>query len=628
VTEDFTPRILLRRYFFSGWAFLIPYLCFYLLYYLLKWPVNPGSGRHLPSLLHVYWALHLIHVILGLLALRACRQDFALSTLHAKSPVFRPLTSALWPLVSGLLPWFLLGLIFYIPGVYLEWPSDPWEHLRRINEWHICQTVGNHSTWLKSSYFIPYSLVGWAFGLRQLFWLDFYYTGICLLLCWQYYRFARVIGLGERASLVFVILQAILFGNNIFSFYRYYGISSSIYAQLGAIALTRLGLELAQQLPARPARWLQTLGCAALLGLFTAFNHIQGIGIAALGLAAVATWRLIEWKRSAGWILLATVILLSLATVRWYPRHPAIDAIYRPQGWLSPWFGFNILSLSSLAGDRMLQIIGVVGLINLAASLPLLRRNHLAGWLTIMPVFALCLPCVAIPFAGLLAQHGGEINIITFQRMLFAIPTGLALVSLGTGIITYWAEKSHGTSCRAFFAFALAIGGLLILTTISPNSPSYNHFWHTLDQTPADLRMHDVIGSSKTLSAQQDGKKLRLVTTVNIGYVLQAIGFGNALYVYRGISSPIADSANSTIRAISDPQYYGSRLYIPTTRELYTANSLAGQLSGHWPSRQVASDYAAGPELEAAAINAGCTKLEGSGGALYRLGRGSTSEGK
>jgi len=223
---------LLRRYFYSGWAFFMPYLFFYLLYYWRKWPVNPGASSHIPPLLHVYGALHVINVILGLLALRTWWSE-------AKSgfPDF-PLSR-----FSAFLPWALLALIFYIPGAYLEWPSDPWEHLRRINEWHIDQTVGIHSAWPKSSYFLAYSLLSRAFGLQQLFWLNFYYTGICLLLCWQYYRLARVVGLGERASLVFVILQAIMFGNNIFSFYRYYGISSSIYAQLGAVALTRLGIE-------------------------------------------------------------------------------------------------------------------------------------------------------------------------------------------------------------------------------------------------------------------------------------------------------------------------------------------------------------------------------------------------
>ncbi|NBR59819.1 MAG: hypothetical protein EBT89_11765, partial [Opitutaceae bacterium] len=85
-------------YFRSGWAFLIPYLAAYLLYAWLKWPVNPvaagsstvGGGQlavsaigalpstahgllstGVPCLLHVYWTLHAINLVLGGLALRA-----------------------------------------------------------------------------------------------------------------------------------------------------------------------------------------------------------------------------------------------------------------------------------------------------------------------------------------------------------------------------------------------------------------------------------------------------------------------------------------------------------------------------------------------------------------------------
>lgn len=266
---------ILRRYFYSGWAFLIPYLAVYLLYYATRWPVNAAGSNiasadvspspslpvspssFIPCLLHVYWVLHAIHAILAGFALWGwwssyCSKNQGPSTkcqnTDASPP--SPLEVERWTFGVGrsalairLAPWALLALLFYIPGVYLEWPSDPWEHLRRINEWRVLDTVGAHSSWMKSAYFIPYSLLSWCIGLRQLFWLDFYYTGICLLLCWQYYRFSRACGLGERSSMVFVIIQALLFGNNIFSFYRYYGISSSIYAQLGAIAFTRSFLE-------------------------------------------------------------------------------------------------------------------------------------------------------------------------------------------------------------------------------------------------------------------------------------------------------------------------------------------------------------------------------------------------
>ena len=122
---------------------------------------------------------------------------------------------------SAFLPWFLLALLFYIPGVYLEFPADPWDHYARINEWTWLHTVGEHTAWAKSSYFLAYSLLGRiAPPTPQLFWLDFYYTGACLLLCWQYYRLARAVGLGERASFIFVLVQAFSFGNNIFGFYR------------------------------------------------------------------------------------------------------------------------------------------------------------------------------------------------------------------------------------------------------------------------------------------------------------------------------------------------------------------------------------------------------------------------
>jgi len=656
----------IRRYFSSGWAFLIPYLTAYLLYYWLKWPVNPAdagvkvrvaseSGTWVPCLLHVYWILHAVNVGLAAVALVswwreqeagdrrqekgdgrqeagdrrqssdgltqrredakalpagfsqevakageekpiACKQaptaslppvkwlglrflrflDFTISRSSSRFPAF-PLSrfaAALLPspfslLLQRIAPWFLLALVFYIPGVYLEWPADPWDHYARINEWSWLHTVGEHSGWAKSSYFLAYSFLGQISPpTRQLFWLDFYYTGCCLLLCWQYYRLARVVGLGERASMLFVILQAVLFGNNIFGFYRYYGISSSIFAQIGAVALTRVAIEYASQkfqvprlkfqgtgaspsvtslntedaestesagilghekaqdntkalvpffarlcaflrqkqsaqppaqlasessaisvlksgsvgslgldtpaahgavaaeqaptvscfppsafrfssdLPSPVSCLLRAAACAALLAALIAFNHVQGLGIAGLGLLAVAIWRLIDWKRSMVWWLAAGALVLSVIAILWFPRDPAL-AGYVHDGWLTSWYGFNLFAFRLPVGDRTLQIVGVLGLVNLAAGLLLLRRNSLVGWLTLTPLLALCLPFIAIPFAGALARHGDLINIITFQRMLFAIPSGLAIVALGAQIagdkFQVLRLKVHGT---------------------------------------------------------------------------------------------------------------------------------------------------------------------------------------
>ena len=615
----------LVAYFRSGWAFLIPYLAAYLLYAWLKWPVNPvaagsspvdggqlavsaigalpstvtPSTAHsllstgVPCLLHVYWALHALHLVLGALALRAWWQGSILNLqLQTSSPTFhaysRTRTSAeprdvskhqqgtgapsahlppalrssasseVGSTVYRLLPWLLLALLFYIPGVYLEWPSDPWEHLRRINEWRVLDTVTAHSSWVKSSYFIPYSLLSWCVGLRQIFWLDFYYTGICLLLCWQYYRLARACDLGERASMVFVLLQALLFGNNIFSFYRYYGISSSIYAQLGAVALTRIVLEAAKhpqlslrsffsvphfisrlivhrQPPAlrssapsevgsdlpptvsRPPSTAQPptvyrllLTLIPLLALI-AYNHAQGLGIAGLGIGAIIIWRLIEWRRSALWWLIVATLVINVLFLWLYPR-PAFVEIHRAQGFLNAWYGFNILNLASLAGDRMLQIVSVFGLINLAAAFVLIRRNHVIAWLTILPQAAMLLPCIAVPMEQILCQHYGPDYVITFQRFFFSVHPCLAVVCFWAQLYHNWRKvepaRLHGPhpsvaplglslsmpaddsppSHDGFYALVIIIIVLMALTTAPSPFPFYNRTWNNLVIVPADLR--------------------------------------------------------------------------------------------------------------------------------------------
>lgn len=559
----------------------MPYLFAYLLYYATGWSVNPvipvagkgleaiGNGPiasttqnlspitfHLgsipiPCLLHVYWALHAIHVILAGYALWSWWREakgerrMAIGTISTESESAFP-SSGLLPNALRLLPWLLLALLFYLPGVYLEWPADPWEHLRRINEWRILDTVGAHSSWMKSSYFIPYSLLSWCIGLRQLFWLDFYYTGICLLLCWQYYRFSRACGLGERASMVFVIIQALLFGNNIFSFYRYYGISSSIYAQLGAVALTRIFLEWAARgtrlekterleddektvrhashstssasspsliaqhplpqkaPPLAPDFWhlpsaLRLLPMALCLLPLIAFNHPQGLGIAGLGIAAVIIWRLIEWKRSALWWLIGGTIIINALFLWLYPR-PAIIETYRAQGWLNAWYGFNILDLTSPTGDRLLQITSIFGLVNACASLLLLSRNRQASWLTLTPLAAIISPALAIPFAAIVTLQNGQIN--TFQRMILAIPFCLSLVDLFevSGLLyrrnastsskenyTRWATRRH--NLYSFSGICMAISCIMVL---SPAGPTYNRTWQFGTRFSDDLQLHDI----------------------------------------------------------------------------------------------------------------------------------------
>ena len=562
----------LIAYFYSGWAFLIPYLSAYLLYAWLKSPVNPSeaadaqqSASSQPSLLHVYWFLHALHLILAPIALAAWWRKSPPPDGSPRPSLGKggPAAHRLQSTAYRLIPWLLLALIFWSPGVYLEWPSDPWEHLRRINEWHAHGLVTEHSSWMKSSYFLPYTLTGHTTGLGQLSWLNLYYVGICLLLCWQYFRLARAVSLGERASFLFVLLQAMLMGNNTFSFYRYYGLSSSIYAQLGAVALTRIaveycsGLRLMQnrrQGASRKAESALSDTCrssfqaaSALIALLLliAFNHVQGLGIAGLGMLAVVVWRLIEWKRTMiGW-LAGAAIGLSVATVFWFPRHSALDEIYRSQGWLTPWYGFNLFSLGSPAFDRAYQIIGAFGVINLGVSLWLLRKNHLAGWLTAMPVLALGLPCFALPLAHVLAtQSSSPNNIITFQRFFFSVPLGLALVTVVSNhdrMVKNIFRCSDPTSCGkrgklSIFSLQTSTVGawpvlcgavipiaLLFSVTLSPSHSAYNRLWHSFQVVPDDLQLRHYVDSWTPETFALANKDSTAVETSLLGSAVQEV---------------------------------------------------------------------------------------------------------
>jgi hypothetical protein len=629
----------LRAYFYSGWTFLIPYLAAYLFYAWMKWPVNPvaagsstvggGPWTVTPCLLHIYWFLHLIHLMLAVFALRAWWQrdgEERGATSEAPEPGIRPPPTVhrLPETVYRLLPWIFLGLLFYIPGVYLEFPADPWAHYARINEWSWLQAVTEHSTWTKSSYFMAYSLIGHITPLlSQLKWFDGYYSGCCLLLCWQYFRLSRATGLGERSSMIFVLLQSFLLGNNAFGFYRYYGMSSSLFAQLGAIALVRVVLEAlsprgeqSAQFARRPLRCL--VSCCLLLALI-AFNHLQGLGIAGLGIAAVVVWRLIEWRRTMIWWLAAGAITLSIFAIQWFPRQTALDEVYRPQGWLTGWYSFNLFEPSSPAFERAGEILGLSGLINLIGGLVLLRRNCIAGWLTLMPVVALSLPFIAIPFSNAFASHENA-EIIVFQRLLFAVPAGLALCTLSASVLNRAPAAKRAESppdlpnapprkspssarlpmVYASASFALAALGVLVIAPAS--DPSFNRMYNVITRLPADMGMRSTLEAANAFSAIEatSGRNPEIITTRGVGYVLGATGVRNVVNGGRLVPTTATQRANSMLHQLSQAvdAKIPTVLALPEAGELHTPLSYSGYLSQHWPPNEVAIEYTGRLELE------------------------------
>lgn len=615
----------LIAYFYSGWAFLIPYLLTYLLYLWQKWPANSfapsafGNGGYIPALLHVYWALHAIHVTLAGLALRSWWKNGLKGQAIGIDEVAKPQTTfdRLW----STLPWLLLALIFTIPGVYLEWPADPWEHFRRITEWSIHPTIGAHSAGYKSFYFFAFSLYELAPNLDHFTRLSSYSTGISLLLSWQYYRLARAVDLDQRWALLFVLVNVGTFGNVCFSFYKYYGLSSTMYSQLGAVALTRIALKIAKAPQFSLHSFfrrsqLSTLSTqlvtAACLLTLIAFNHVQGLGIVGLSVGSIIIWRLLKWNRSAGWWLFCAATILSVATILWWPRSPAVDAVYRPGGWLNAWYGFNFFAWPSPAADRTLQILGLFGTINFIAGAILIKKNQVVGWLTAGPLIILCFPGVGILFANsVAADHPGEI--ITFPRLLLSIPFGLAITSLtqqisraATVLIEHPIKLLRarvlifGTRPRlGFSALVLCLGAAML---IPPNALFSNRFWNFLARTPDDLALIQVwrgVASFKKLVASTT--KTDVIAMSQTGYILEVQNAGHIFVSYRLYArsgrSPIDDlialdefltyfeAKHATHALLLDPKFF------------FSSTSTAAFCSMHWPPQEATLATAGTPEL-------------------------------
>jgi hypothetical protein len=636
----------LRRYFSSGWAFLMPYLFAYLIYFWRKWPVIPIGNHHhggsgvLP-LLCVYWALHGINLLLGALALCSWRsrpQLFGAPVPVAPKPGERLL---------AFLPWILLALLFLIPGTYLEFPSDPWEHLGRITRWADQNTI--QTSYKNFGYSIPYTLIGGLSGNFQLFCLNIYYAGACLLLCWQYFRLGRAAGLGPSSAFIFVLFQALFLGNSSFSFYRYYGIASTLFSQIAAVAVIRVGLEIFRpKAIERPIRGLEletplsislfpglrlpsvfsvllSFGC---LGALIFVDHIQGLAIAALGFAATAVWRLIAWRRSMiGWLAVAA-FGASVLAVRCFPRDPAIDHIYRPGGLLTPWYGFNLLSLHSTAADGMMQILGLFGLINLFFGVALIARNHVVGWITVLPVAVLCLPCVAIPFSQAVAQTNGSVNIIIFQRLLLAVPAGLALVvsfdRLGR------ARSNRTTSTRAQNPLwrprsapcVALVAALIGLTTVPADRRNYNRFWNVMVKPADDLEMRSVVENfSERIKPIPGRPPLTYATLSGFGFILNVeknvptTGKGRTYYNEGIIPEIDIERAGNEL---AQRQSAGDAVaVIPLATMDYTAYSFAAICSRHWLPNEVAMAFSGSRELRAISFRLGMSPRNPGGPITY-----------
>jgi hypothetical protein len=419
--------------FSEGWAFILPYCAVYLVG--LGLDLKSGTVRSAFLVLHV--ALLVLLVV------------FARQALRTRSPSWRELgrDPAFWF-------WVVLTLGFLLPGAYLEFPSDPWEHLRRLNLPRADVPLRAGEFVEKFAYFWGWSILSLlertslrpALDLLSAFWQ--------ILLAFQLYRFSRRLGFPEAWSKIQVLGVLATFGNNIFSFFRYYALSST---PLAYIAYLRAAVAVLDLLDGR--RRARSAAVLAACLLVMRMNHLQELllFLAFVG-AAILAWvleHLTPRRRVAALVAILGIGVASLALGRVLMEDPKAYGLYnvdlgRLWPWMSRFGNFRIYDPSL----PYWHTIGAHGLCAVVLAVCLWPFNRLVATLVLAPFVLLLFP----PFCLLLAH---QVHPRNSYRLLFAMPDSFMLVAAFEGVVRgvpRLARLPRSSLCAKLCALGLLTG--------------------------------------------------------------------------------------------------------------------------------------------------------------------------
>lgn len=456
-------------------------------------------------------------------------------------------------------------------------------------------------------------------------WLNIFCVAAIILLCWQHYRLALALALSREGAFVFVVINLITFGNSAFSFTRYYSLSSSVLAQIAAVAFARACIvamtsKTDREVTEDVCPWLRMstniikhgipLGFLLILA---AYSHPQGLVIAALAVAAVLChWLICRFGRLAVAALGVLCFVASLVCLQFIPRVPIVDSL-RAIGWMNEWYGFDFFTPLSPALAASIQVLGVLGVANLMLGVWLCLRNHIGGWLTLVPWFALQLPFVSVPLAHFISTQSGPENMHLVHRIFFAIPAGLAAVVTAQQAHIIWCRYSVRLNpvVGSNFLFCAILLGLAIILIAPADRPWHNRLWNAFAVTPRDLELahlwdEEYPGMHHTV---RGNREVTILSTSPTGYIYRVFGSINLVEIARGYSAhswPPTGDAIIGLRFLS-----AAKLPIPASCILlkpgafYSTRSWAAQTSRHWLQQEAVLASIGTPELLRAARLAG-----------------------
>ena len=347
--------------------------------------------------------------------------------LNVNAPLLLPILASMSLVLLGLgiyqfqikitrYEWFFgigLALFFFIPGAYLEFPSDAWEHYRRILSWSVTGQIHSNPIWLKFAYFWDASFIGLGINAISTFWQ--------LALSIQFYRLALKLHPSRKLAALQVLGVWALFGHNVHSF-RYYALSSTplAYASFLELIILFWPLVLGEKI-----LWSRKFGIAVCTCLaLIAFNHIQELLLFSIFLftALVVGSKLSLEKialRTLGAlivsILIATFVLAHTHLAEWISAGRLYDAF--KLGFVSKYGTFRIWNIPG----HYFQTLGIHGVVSLVLAVLYAKKERVLALFTLSPTVLLLFPPFVLGFTALT-------EVPNTYRALYAFPTSFMLV--------------------------------------------------------------------------------------------------------------------------------------------------------------------------------------------------------